>query len=231
MDLMTWSKSGVFSRISPWSFWFVALTGALVMTGFAVANLYIPGDVAVATTVQSVDFPGRSLVSEALYRGGLAPLFWLIALGIAVLLFWRGHRLAAAFVVAAAVTRLTAVLIKEIVQRPRPSPLEVSVSEQAAGYSFPSSHVFAAAALLGFLIYLAHEFIPNARARIVTQSTLLSLIALMGVQRVYTGAHWPTDVLAAWLWGGVAVFALVQLYRYCARCDWASRLLAAPPRS
>ena len=221
----------MFSRFSPWALWFVGLTAALAMTGLAVANLYIPGDAAISSGVQSVDFHDRGLVSEALYRGGLAPFFWLITAAMAALLFWRGHRLAAGFVGVAAVTRIAAVLIKEVVERPRPSSLEVSVSEQAAGFSFPSSHVFATAALLGFMIFLAQELIPNARARIATQATLLSVIALMGVQRVYTGAHWPTDVLAAWVWGGVAVFALAQLYRHCARCNWASRLVATPPRS
>lgn len=219
------------SRVLPWSIWLAGLTLALAMTGLALANLYIPGDIAISSSVQAIDFPGRHLVSEALYRGGLSPVFWLIAAAIAALLFWRGHRLAAGFVVAAAVTRLASVLIKEIVERPRPSSLEVSVSEQAAGFSFPSSHVFATAALLGFMIFLAQELIPNARARISTQATLVSLILLMGVQRVSTGAHWPTDVLAAWVWGGVAVFVLAQLYLHCARCDWGSRLVAATPRS
>ncbi|MCH7726039.1 MAG: phosphatase PAP2 family protein, partial [Planctomycetes bacterium] len=203
MELMTLPRPAMFSRFSPWSLWAAGLTLALAMTGLALANLYLPGDIAISSSVQSIDFPGRHLVSEALYRGGLAPFFWLIAAAIAALLFWRGHRLAAGFVVAAAVTRLASVLIKEIVERPRPSSLEVSVSEQAAGFSFPSSHVFATAALLGFLIFLAQELIPNARARIATQATLLSVIALMGVQRVSAGAHWPTDVLAAWVWGAV----------------------------
>jgi len=221
----------MFSRLSPWSIWFLGLTAALVMTGLAIANLYIPGDTAISTSVQSVDFPGRPVASEVLYRGGLAPLFWLIAAAMAGLLFWRGHRLAAGFVAASAVVRLSAVLIKEIVERPRPSSLEVTVSEHAAGFSYPSSHVFATAVLLGFLIYLAQELIPDTRARIAVQATSLSLIVLMGVQRVYTGAHWPTDVLAAWLWGGVAVFALAQLYRYCAGRDWGSRLVITPPRS
>lgn len=224
------SRSAIRPRVLPWSIWFAGLTLALAMTGLALANLYIPGDVAISSSVQSIDFPGRGLVSEALYRGGLSPLFWLIAAAMAAFLFWRGHRLAAGFLVAAAVTRLASVLIKEIVERPRPSSLEVSVSEQAAGFSFPSSHVFATAVLLGFLVYLAQELIPDARARIVVQVMSLSLIALMGVQRVSTGAHWPTDVLAAWVWGGVVVFALAQLYRYCARCDWGSRLVAPPSR-
>ena len=225
------SKYIIHSRVLPWSLWFAGLTLALAMTGLALTDLYIPGDIQISNSIQSIDFPGRHLVREALYRGGLSPIFWLIAAAMAALSFWRGHRLAAGFVVAAAVTRLASVLIKEIVERPRPSSLEVSVSEHAAGFSFPSSHVFATAALLGFMIFLAQELIPNARARIATQATLLSLIILMGVQRVSTGAHWPTDVLAAWVWGGVAVFALAQLYLHCARCDWGSRLAATPPRS
>ena len=225
------SRSAIRSRALPWSIWLAGLTLALAMTGLALADLYIPGDVQISSSIQAIDFPGRNVISEVLYRGGLSPIFWGIAAGIAALLFWRGHRLAAGFVVAAAVTRLASVVIKEIVERPRPTSLEVSVTEHAAGFSFPSSHVFATAALLGFMIFLAQELIPNARARIATQATLLSLILLMGVQRVSTGAHWPTDVLAAWVWGGVAVFVLAQLYLHCARCDWGSRLVATPPRS
>lgn len=225
------SKSVIPSFVSPWSLGLVGLIVAFSMTALATAGLYLPGDTTISTSVQSVDFPGRAFVSEALYRGGLAPLFGLIALAMAVPLFSRGHRLAAGFVLAAAITRFASVLIKEIVERPRPTAFEVTVSEQAPGFSFPSSHVFATAVLLGFVIYLAQELIPNARARIAVQATSLAVIALMGVQRVSTGAHWPTDVLAAWLWGGVAVFALAQSYRCCARCDWGSRLVAAPPGS
>ena len=53
----------------------------------------------------------------------------------------------------------------------------------------------------------------------------------MGVQRVSTGVHWPADVLAARVWGGVAVSALAQLYLHCAGCDWGSRPVTTPPRS
>ncbi len=57
------------------------------------------------------------------------------------------------------------------------------------------------------------------------QGSSIAAIALMGLQRVYAGAHWPTDVLAAYLWGGVILFDIVQLYRFCGSCEW-RRLLA-----
>jgi membrane-associated phospholipid phosphatase len=38
------------------------------------------------------------------------------------------------------------------------------------------------------------------------------MMFLMGVQRVFAGAHWPTDAAAGWLWGGLTLFVLIQVY-------------------
>ncbi|MFQ6019192.1 MAG: phosphatase PAP2 family protein [Dehalococcoidia bacterium] len=196
-----------------------------MLTGLAVFGLYPPGDVAIARAVQSMRLPGLEVASDVLYRAGLSPLFQVIALGMGVLLFWRRHRLASAFVLLAVAGRGMGGLLKEIVERPRPSPLVVDVSDQASGFSFPSGHVLGTVLLLGFVFYLAQETIPSRPIRLVVQASSVIVIALMGLQRVYAGAHWPTDVLAAYLWGGVILFALVQLYRFCGRCHW-RRLVA-----
>ena len=67
---------------------------------------------------------------------------------------------------------------------------------------------------------------------LVVQVGSAALILLMGLQRVYSGAHWPSDVLAAYLWGGVILFVLVKVYEFCGRCQfqtWVSRLHSLSP--
>ncbi len=208
------------SPISHWALWLAALFAAIAFTSLAFAGLYPPGDATIARAVQSVRLPGLDVVSEALYRAGLSPVFQAIAVAVAALLFWRHHRLAATFVLLAVAARGMSFVLKSIVERPRPSAPLVDVSEQAGGFSFPSGHVLGTVLLLGFIIYLAQETIPNRRLRLGVQAISVIVIALMGLQRVYAGAHWPTDVLAAYLWGGVILFVLVQTYRFCAGCRW-----------
>ncbi len=202
-----------------WGSWLAALSAAIALTALALLGFYPPGDVTIARAVQSLRLPGLEVASDALYQAGLFPFFQTIALGIAALLFWRGHRLASSFVLLAVAARGMASLLKEIVERPRPSSILVDVSEQANGFSFPSGHVLGTVLLLGFVFYLAHE-ISNRYLRLAVQASCAGAIALMGLQRVYAGAHWPTDVLAGYLWGGVILFALVQVYRFCGSCQW-----------
>jgi undecaprenyl-diphosphatase len=164
-----------------------------------------------------VSLPGVAVLSDIVYWFGASPVFQLVALGAAGIAVWRGHRLMASLFVLAAVCRGLSGLIKGIVERERPSPFVVDVSEQAAGFSFPSGHVLGTILVRGFLCYAAEELIPNRGWRLFTQSVCIAMIGLMGLQRVYVGAHWPTDVLAAYLWGAVVLLPLIAIHRSSAR--------------
>ena len=200
-----------------WCLWLAAVAAAAGLTALALFDVYPPGDLVLARSVQDVRLPGLGLLSEILYRVGLSPAFQLIALAIAALMVMRGHRLMGLFMVLAVAARHLVFFLKELVERPRPSPLLVDVSEQANGFSFPSGHVLGTVLLAGFVYFAAKQLIASPRWRRWVQWSSLAVIALMGLQRVYTGAHWPSDVLAAYLWGGVILFVLVKAYELCRR--------------
>jgi undecaprenyl-diphosphatase len=103
----------------------------------------------------------------------------------------------------------------------------VDVTEQANGFSFPSGHVLGAVLLWGFIYFASERLIANERTRRWVRWSSLAVIVLMGLQRVYAGAHWPSDVLAAYLWGGVILFIVIKAFQFCGLChfqSWISRL-------
>lgn len=100
-------------------------------------------------------------------------------------------------------------LLKAGFDRPRPQVVPHAVAVTDA--SFPSGH-----AMLSALAYLTLAAIlsrgRNPRAvRIFLWSIASLLILMIGLTRVYLGVHWPTDVLAGWIAGGVWAMFCVRV--------------------
>lgn len=148
-----------------WALWLAAAVAAFGLTALALFGIYPPGDVTFTRMVQSVHFPGLDLISEFLSRIGLWPVTALIALAVTVMMAVRHQRLMALFMVLAVAASASAGLLKMLVERPRPSPLQVSVSEQAGGFSFPSGHVLGAVLFWGFVYLASEQLIASPRIR------------------------------------------------------------------
>lgn len=88
------------------------------------------------------------------------------------------------------------VLLKEIVQRPRPTEFRF-INE--TGYSFPSGHSMISAAFYGFIIYLIHKYVKNKYIKWTLIVTLSLMIISIGISRIYLGVHYTSDVLAGFL--------------------------------
>lgn len=89
-------------------------------------------------------------------------------------------------------------LLKEIFHRDRPHLLPL-VNENS--YSFPSGH-----AMNSFVFYTAFSYFifrvtQNVKLSVMTSFIAILLIGIIGISRIYLGAHYPSDVLAGFIGG------------------------------
>ena len=87
-------------------------------------------------------------------------------------------------------------ILKNIVQRPR--PIEYRLIDET-GYSFPSGHSMVSAAFYGFIIYLIYRNTKNYKLKVCLMTILSVLIVLIGMSRIYLGVHYTSDVIAGFL--------------------------------
>jgi membrane protein DedA with SNARE-associated domain/membrane-associated phospholipid phosphatase len=78
--------------------------------------------------------------------------------------------------------------------------------------SFPSGHTLLTMSLLGFLAVLINQEITTKRYRSIYLLVFLAA-SLVGISRLYLGAHWLTDVCAALFLGMTLVLLIAISYR------------------
>lgn len=93
-------------------------------------------------------------------------------------------------------------LLKNIVQRPRPDGFRL-VAE--SGYSFPSGHSMVAMAFFGLFAWFVWHYEKDRVQRFWWCLAFALLVVMVGLSRIYLGVHYASDVLAgfcvsmAWL--------------------------------
>jgi membrane-associated phospholipid phosphatase len=183
------------------------------VAGFAAAVDYFPGDLWLTHRLQDIDAAAFSKALDWASRLAEMPLVAGVALGGALALWLLSSRSAAIWLVAALVASLSDTGVKLLVDRPRPAGHLVEVSEKTSSAAFPSGHVTAAVLVYGFIFYLAAFLIPVRLLRFLVQASCLVIIVLTALQRVYVGAHWPSDVLGGVLLGGLLLSLLIWSHR------------------
>jgi undecaprenyl-diphosphatase len=102
-------------------------------------------------------------------------------------------------------------LIKLFIGRARPLT-EYAANLRVDTFSFPSGHASGATIAYGLLAYLAWHLLPQPFGYIA--AVILGLLVIViGVSRIYLGAHFPSDVIAGWLLGGVALGIIIFIVR------------------
>lgn len=90
--------------------------------------------------------------------------------------------------------------LKVITRRSRPHTLFVE-SMRFKHFSFPSGHAYGSLLVYGFLAYLDGTWPAYILAGV--------MIFLIGLSRLYLGAHFPSDVLGGWILAAVALTVVI----------------------
>ena len=186
------------------------------LTSVARTAWLLEWDHAITTAVQRGRTPLLDLLAEGISLGGDAlPLVVLGALAARELLR-QGRPMAARFMVAALLALPLNVAIKAWVGRPRPAG-DVQVIVPVLGLSFPSGHSMASALVFGFLAFLVWVHTRERRQRVLATSLLATAPVLVGLSRIYLGAHWLSDVIGGWTVGLFLLLLFAEFYKVLAR--------------
>ncbi len=190
----------------------VAATFGL-LTFLAKTTPVFPIDVQITRSIQMLNFAPFAFLMNLISWPGYGPQAGIIAGMIILAIYGFGlHWEAVTALVAAAFSTGIDVLVKDLVQRPRPVSSLVHVFAAITSYSFPSGHVMFYSVFFGFVGFLVFTLLKPSLKRSLLLALLGSLIALIGVSRIYLGEHWASDVLGAYLLGSLTLVAIIELY-------------------
>lgn len=100
-------------------------------------------------------------------------------------------------------------IVKNTIDRPRPLLADALVIENT--WSFPSGHTFTAISFYGLLTFFIAHNLKKRWQRFIAYTIGLLLIIVIGVSRIFLGAHWPSDVLASFVFGIAWLSILVTI--------------------
>lgn len=157
----------------------------------------------VKDTMIAVSYPGNAAWLSTGFIIVAAIIFWVLDLRLEALII----------PIHSIVSALINVGIKLLISRPRPSASLVEVFQVASGKSFPSGHVMAYVAFWGLLFSFGLIlFRGKYWWRIALLIISAIMVVLVGPSRIYLGDHWASDVLGAYIIGGVLLGITLSIY-------------------
>ena len=179
----------------------VAIVSAIavgVITGIVVMHPYLQIDATVERDIQATNL-GPLTVTFPFFTwlGGPGGIPMQIVVILLVLLL---NRRAWFLALAALAGGLWYEAIVHLVNRPRPAVGQIlRVTEHPGSTSFPSGHIiFITISAAVLMLCLGYRFLPRW-ARPIGWAVVAGIVVAVGLDRIYAGTHWPSDVLAGLL--------------------------------
>jgi undecaprenyl-diphosphatase len=216
--------------VRPWRFWSGAalwggiwlalLAGAIVLSVLAGLHSRLPGDLGISEWVQGWSFPGMG-VSRLVRVVGSTEVVLGTGAVVAVVLWLMGwRRQALLLALGLVVLPFLQHGLKQLVDRPRPTPDLVELRAGFSSPSFPSGHVMSAALLYGFVFYLSLRIALPSVLRLALLGWCAFMLVVSGPANVYMGVHWPSDVVGGYAWAAVLLLPLIYADQVMGRRRW-----------
>lgn len=136
--------------------------------------------------------------------------YFIIVPIVAIFLYFKLYRAEAFYSLFITLGNILNPIIKNFIGRARPANDLVRVLEEKTTNSFPSGHAMGAMIFYGFLIYLT--WVLKLKYRKSITIVLIVFILLVGISRIYLGAHWPTDVIGGYILGSIWLVLIIFIY-------------------
>jgi len=137
---------------------------------------------------------------------------YLLTLAIGIVFFCLKKKIFAyAIILAPAVGDIIKLVLKNIIQRPRPGFSNCFTAVNLNDYSMPSGHTIFYTVFFGLLAWYAIKECWNRWYGKVLALFSIVMIVLVGPSRIYLGVHWISDVLAGYIIGGLVLAITIRI--------------------
>jgi membrane-associated phospholipid phosphatase len=189
-----------------------AAVAAGVLAAIVVMHPYLSLDATLQDDVQATNLGPLTLTFPFLtWLGGPGGL---IMQGVVIVLVLLLNRRAWMLGLAGLAGGLSYLAVVNLVNRPRPTAAQIlRVTEHPGSTSFPSGHlIFITISAAVLMLCVGYRYLPRW-AIPIGWAVVAGLVLAAGLDRIYGGAHWPTDVLGGFLIASAWMCFVVSLRR------------------
>jgi len=181
-----------------------AAVAVAMLSAVVVMHPYLSLDATVQRDIQATNLGPLTLTFPFLsWLGGPGGIYMQVVVIVLVLLL---NRRAWMLTLAALAGGLWYEVIVNLVNRPRPAVGQIlRITEHPGSTSFPSGHlIFITISAAVLMLCIGYRYLPRW-ARPIGWLVVAGIVLAVALNRIYVGAHWPSDVLAgiliavAWL--------------------------------
>jgi membrane-associated phospholipid phosphatase len=194
--MVSWARQGgLMIRVPMLAIAIAAAAAVGVITAIVIMHPFLSFDATVERDIQATNLGPLTLTFPFFtWLGGPGGVPMQIFVMLLVLLL---NRRAWMLALAAFAGGLWYLIIVNLVNRPRPVVGQIlRVTEHPGSTSFPSGHlIFITISAAVLMLCIGHRYLPRW-ATAIGWAVLVGIVLAVGLDRIYVGAHWPTDVLA-----------------------------------